>query len=106
MEGLTGGADSAARALRVGGVVCAVCGSNIQALKRGSRVAECTHSDSSNSYPNKPVSRSLTAEFKQEADKDEEDSAWEISDSDACSVDVRYQVMIFTHSLVIAQFVK
>jgi hypothetical protein len=61
---------------------------------------------SSNNYPDKPVSRSLAAEFEHEADKDEEDSAGEISDSDACSADVRYQVMIFTHSLVITQFVK
>jgi hypothetical protein len=86
--------------------VCAVCGSKIQALKRGSHVAERARSDSSNSYPDKPVSRSLATEFEQEADKDEEDSPGEINDSDACSADVRYQAMIFTHSLVIAQFVK
>jgi hypothetical protein len=106
MEGLAGDADSMAQALRVGGVVCAMCRSKIQALKRGSRVAERARSDSSNRYPDKTVSRSLAAEFEQEADKDEEDSAGEISDSDACSTDVHYQVMIFTHSLVIAQFVK
>jgi hypothetical protein len=86
VEGLAGGADSAVRALRVGGVVCAVCGSKIQALKRGSRVAERARSDSSNSYTDKPVSRSLAAEFEQEADKDEEDSAGETSDSDEGNV--------------------
>ncbi|CAL5016529.1 unnamed protein product [Urochloa decumbens] len=86
VEGLAGRADSAARALRVGGVVCAVCGSKIQALKRGRRVLERTRSDFSNSCSDKPVSRSLAAEFEQEADKDEEDNASDSSDSDEANV--------------------
>jgi hypothetical protein len=63
MEGLAGGADCGAGIAR-GGVVCVVCRSKILALKRGSRVAERARSDSSNSYPDKPVSRSLAAEFE------------------------------------------
>ncbi|CAN6268136.1 unnamed protein product [Urochloa humidicola] len=86
VEGLAGSADSAVQALRVGGVVCAVCGSKIQALKRGRRVPERTRSDFSNSCSDKPVSRSLAAEFEQEADKGQEDNARESSDSDEDNV--------------------
>ncbi|OEL32580.1 hypothetical protein BAE44_0006401 [Dichanthelium oligosanthes] len=87
VEGLAGSADSAVQALRVGGFVCAVCGSKIQALKRGGRRrAERTRSDLWNGCCDKPVSRSLAAEFEQEADKDEEENAGETSDSDEGNV--------------------
>ncbi|PAN38552.1 hypothetical protein PAHAL_7G180000 [Panicum hallii] len=86
VEGLVGSTDSAVQALRVGGIVCAVCGSKIQALKRGRRSAERTRSDASSGCPDKPVSRSLAAEFEQEADKDEEDNAGETSDSEEGNV--------------------
>jgi len=82
VEGLVGSTDSAVQALRVGGVVCAVCGTKIQALKRGRRGAERTRSDASSGCPDKPIARSLAAEFEQEADKDEEDNAGETSDSE------------------------
>ncbi|KAG2572620.1 protein FLOURY 1-like [Panicum virgatum] len=83
VEGLVGTTDSSVQALRVGGVVCAVCGSKIQALKRGRRgAAERTRSDASSGCPDKPVARSLASEFDQEADKDEEDNAGETSDSE------------------------
>jgi len=82
VEGLVGSTDSAVQALRVGGVVCAVCGTKIQALKRGRRGAELTRSDASSGCPDKPIARSLAAEFEQEADKDEEDNAGETSDSE------------------------
>ncbi|KAF8714986.1 hypothetical protein HU200_027530 [Digitaria exilis] len=81
VERLAGGAESAVQTLRVGGVVCAVCGSKIQALKRGRR-----GSVSVNGCPDKPVSRSLDAEFEQEADEDEEDNGGEASDSDEGNV--------------------
>lgn len=82
VEGRVGSTDSAVRALHVGGVVCAVCGSKIRALKRGCRGVERTRSVDSS----KPVSRSLAAEFDQEADGEEEDNAGEISDPDDGSV--------------------
>lgn len=86
VEGLAGSAQSAVQTLRVGGVVCAVCGSKIQAMKRGLRGAERTRSVSLNGCPDKPISRSLAPEFEQEADEDEEDNAGEISDSDEGNV--------------------
>ncbi|TVU14156.1 hypothetical protein EJB05_37603, partial [Eragrostis curvula] len=85
VEGLVCNADSAVQALRVGGVVCAVCGSKIQALKRG-RVGTNARSSSSKSSADKPVSRSLAAEFEQEADQEEEDNVGEISDSEEGNV--------------------
>lgn len=89
VEGRVGSTDSAVRALHVGGVVCAVCGSRIRALKRGRRGVERTRSDDSSACPDKPVSRSLAAEFEQEADREEEDNAGETSDSEEGN-DVQY----------------
>ncbi|KAL6845764.1 hypothetical protein ACP4OV_024339 [Aristida adscensionis] len=86
VEGLVGNADSAVQAMRVGGVVCAVCGSKIQALKRGRLSVERVRSTSSKGCADKPVSRSLAAEFDQEAEKEEEDNAGEISDSEEGNV--------------------
>ncbi|XP_062225841.1 protein FLOURY 1-like [Phragmites australis] len=89
VEGLVGNADSAVQALRVGGAVCAVCavcGSKIQALKRGRRGVERARSNSSKGRADKPVSRSLAAELEQEVDKEEEDNAGEISDSEERNV--------------------
>ncbi|KAF8703358.1 hypothetical protein HU200_032156 [Digitaria exilis] len=81
VERLAAGAESAVQTLRVGGVVCAVCGSKIQALKRGRRGSVFV-----NGCPDKPVSRSLDAEFDQEADEDEEDNGGDTSDSDEGNV--------------------
>ncbi|KAL6650860.1 hypothetical protein ACP70R_009785 [Stipagrostis hirtigluma subsp. patula] len=86
VEGLVGNADSAVQALRVGGVVCAVCGSKIQSLKRGRLGVERVRSNSSMGCADKPVSRSLAAEFEQEADKEEGDNAGETSDSEEGNV--------------------
>ncbi|KAJ1271378.1 hypothetical protein BS78_06G124000 [Paspalum vaginatum] len=86
VEGLVGCADSAVQGLPVGGVVCAVCGSKIQALKRGRRGVERARSDSASGCPDKPVSRSLAAEFEQAAAKEEEDDAGETSDSEEGNV--------------------
>lgn len=86
VEGLVRNADSTVQALRVGGVVCAVCGSKIQALKKG-RLGSKARSSSSSGCTDKPLIRSLAAEFDQEAtDKEEEDNAGEISDSEECNV--------------------
>lgn len=86
VEGRVGSTDSAVRALHVGGVVCAVCGSKIRALKRGRRGVERTRSEDSSACPDKPVSRSLAAEFEQAADREEEDNAGETSDSEEGNV--------------------
>jgi hypothetical protein len=85
VEGLVRNADSAVQALRVGVVVCAVCGSKIQALKRV-RPSSSARSSSSKGRADKPVSWSLSAEFEQEADKDEEDNFGEISDPEEGNV--------------------
>ncbi|WVZ85984.1 hypothetical protein U9M48_032837 [Paspalum notatum var. saurae] len=86
VEGLVGCADSAVQGLPVGGVVCAVCGSKIQALKRGRRGVGRASSDSASGCPDKPVSRSLVAEFEQAAGKEEEDDAGETSDAEEGNV--------------------
>jgi hypothetical protein len=75
VEVRVGSTDSAVRALHLGGVVCAVCGSKIRALKRGRRGVERTRSDDSSACPDKSVSRSQAPEFEQEDDKEEEDNA-------------------------------
>jgi hypothetical protein len=85
VEGLVRNADSVVQALRVGGVFCAVCGSKIQALKMG-RMGSNARSSSSKGCADKPVSRSLAAEFDQEAGKEEEDNFGEISDSEEGNV--------------------
>ncbi|KAK3144558.1 hypothetical protein QOZ80_4AG0314690 [Eleusine coracana subsp. coracana] len=85
VEGLVRNADSTVQALRVGGVVCAVCGSKIQALKKGHLDSKAR--SSSKGCADKPFIRSLAAEFEQEAtDKEEEDNAGEITDSEECNV--------------------
>jgi hypothetical protein len=72
VEGLV---RNAVQALRVGGVVCAVCGSKMQALKRA-RLS----SSSSEGRADKPVSWSLAA------DKAEEDNFGEVSDPEEGNV--------------------
>ncbi|CAD6260642.1 unnamed protein product [Miscanthus lutarioriparius] len=86
VEGRVGSTDSAVRAMQVGGVVCALCESKIRALKRGRRGVERTRSDDSSACPDKPVSRSLAAEFEQEAAREEEDNDGETSDSEEGNV--------------------
>lgn len=77
VESLVGNADAAVQALRVGGVVCAVCGTKIQDLKKGD-LGPTMERVRPNVCTVKPLARPLAAEFKQEADIDddeEEDNA-------------------------------
>lgn len=90
VEGLVSSADSAVQALPVGGVVCAVCGSKIQALKRGRRGGEHARSDASNGFPDKAVSRSLASEFEHVAEEEEEDNSGETMTSDSEEGNVQY----------------
>lgn len=73
VEGLVGNADSAVQALRVG-VVCAVCGTKIQALKKGG-LRPTVERGRPDGCTDKPLARSLAAEFDREADTEEEDNA-------------------------------
>uniref|UniRef100_A0A0D9ZLS6 GTD-binding domain-containing protein n=1 Tax=Oryza glumipatula TaxID=40148 RepID=A0A0D9ZLS6_9ORYZ len=78
VEGLVGNADATVQALRVGGVVCAVCGTKILALKKkGGLPPSPTPSParSKGSCSDKPVARSLAAELEQEADAEEDECA-------------------------------
>ncbi|XP_040379349.1 protein FLOURY 1-like [Oryza brachyantha] len=78
VEGLVGNADATVQALRVGGVVCAVCGTKILALKKKGGLASVPSPSPSHSKgcsSDKPVARSLAAELEQEAHAEEDDCA-------------------------------
>ncbi|KAF0890429.1 hypothetical protein E2562_002806 [Oryza meyeriana var. granulata] len=78
VERLVGNADATVQALRVGGVVCAVCGTKILALKKKGGLAPSPAVERARSKgccSDKPVARSLAAELEQEADPEEENCA-------------------------------
>uniref|UniRef100_A0A0E0KRJ4 GTD-binding domain-containing protein n=1 Tax=Oryza punctata TaxID=4537 RepID=A0A0E0KRJ4_ORYPU len=80
VEGLVGNADATVQALRAGGVVCAVCGTKILALKKKGGLTPSPspaveRSRSKGSCSDKPVARSLATELEQEADAEQDDSA-------------------------------
>ncbi|KAL5216439.1 hypothetical protein ABZP36_007840 [Zizania latifolia] len=75
VEGLVGNAVTTVQAMRLGGGVCAVCGTKILALKRGgpTPAPAVERARSKGSCSDKPVARSLAAELEQEAEAEEED---------------------------------
>uniref|UniRef100_A0A0D9W5V9 GTD-binding domain-containing protein n=1 Tax=Leersia perrieri TaxID=77586 RepID=A0A0D9W5V9_9ORYZ len=91
VEGLVGNADATVQALRVGGVVCAVCGTKILALKKkggltsapSPAVERARSKGCCSDKPEKPVARSLAAELEQEADAAEDDDCATVAASGA-----------------------
>ncbi|KAI4967309.1 hypothetical protein ZWY2020_028724 [Hordeum vulgare] len=88
VEGLVGSAGATVLAVRVRGVVCTVCGTGTKAwaLKKGSS-AHSVDRSRSGSCSDKPVSRSLAFELEQEADREDEDFASEVTGAEEGKVE-------------------